>query len=177
MKISQTTTVAEIGALVCEALAKQKIDVILTGGAVVSIYTLNEYQSYDLDFVLLGMFKKVDATMTALGFEKKGGRHWHHPDSEYYVEFPGSTIAIGEELDIEISEMKTRVGSLKLLSPTSSCMDRLAAYFHWNDRQGLDQAVMIAKKHPIQLDRIEKWSQREGSHAKFKEFADRLSRK
>ena len=33
-------------------LRKRGIDVILVGGACVTIYSLNRYQSYDLDFVL-----------------------------------------------------------------------------------------------------------------------------
>ncbi len=177
MKITQQTSISEVGALVCEALAKEGTEAILTGGAVVTIYTHNEYESYDLDFVILGLRKKVDHAMTALGFMKAPGRHWVHSHSPFIVEFPGSTIAIGEELNIELEELKTPAGILRLLSPTSSCMDRLAAYYHWNDQQGLDQAVAIALKHPIKLETIRAWSQREGASAKFEEFFQRTRKR
>ncbi len=55
-------------------------------------------------------------------------------------------------------------------------MDRLAGYFYWNDKQNLDQAIMIAKKHPIKMKEIESWSKAEGELEKFKIFQGRLSR-
>jgi hypothetical protein len=54
-------------------------------------------------------------------------------------------------------------------------MDRLAAYYHWNDAQGLEQAVRVAMKCDIDLDRVEAWSKRERATAKFKDFAEELS--
>lgn len=55
-------------------------------------------------------------------------------------------------------------------------MDRLAGYFHWNDKQNLDQALMIAKKHPIKIREIEEWPKGEGEIEKFEVFRARLSR-
>ena len=40
------------------------------------------------------------------------------------------------------SELKKRNKILKLLSPTDCVKDRLAAYYHWNDRQSLEQAIL-----------------------------------
>lgn len=40
IKITEKTAIAEVGALVCDALKKQGIDAFLSGGAVVSIYTV-----------------------------------------------------------------------------------------------------------------------------------------
>jgi hypothetical protein len=53
-------------------------------------------------------------------------------------------------------------------------MDRLAAYYHWNDPQGLEQAIPVALKCDINLDRIEAWSKRERETVKFKIFAEEL---
>lgn len=67
----------------------------------------------------------------------------------------------------------TRVGRVSVLSlsPTDSCRDRLAAFYHWNDRQGLDVAVKIARHHRVRLPTIRKWSLAEGHEPKYLEFA------
>lgn len=57
--IHRNLGVAEIGAIVCEKLKKHGIEVVLTGGSVVSIYSHNEYQSFDLDFIIQGLSKRV----------------------------------------------------------------------------------------------------------------------
>ena len=69
----------------------------LSGGAAVSIYSDNEYESYDLDFVPTGLARRVDRTMEALGFARRQ-RHWVHPENPYWVEFPSGPVAIGEEV-------------------------------------------------------------------------------
>ena len=176
MEITKDTPIEQIAALVCEALKKFDIDSVLVGGAVVSIYTLNEYQSYDLDFVIPGLAKDVSQAMKSLGFKKEKTRHWVHPKSPFFVEFPGSILSIGESLDVDCREFKTLAGKVKLLSPTSCTMDRLAGYYHWNDPQSLDQAVMIAIKYPVDLKKIKKWSQKEGAINMFKDFESALEK-
>lgn len=47
--------------------------------------------------------------------------------------------------------------------------------FLWNDKQNLDQSLMIAKKHPIKIKAIESWSKNEGETEKFEIFRKRLS--
>jgi len=56
-------------------------------GSIVSIYSDNVYQSYDLDFIQTGLARKTDAAMEELGFAKQG-RHWIHPRTAFLVEFP-----------------------------------------------------------------------------------------
>jgi len=50
----------------------------------------------------------------------------------------------------------------ELLSPTDCVKDRLAAFYHWNDRQCLQQAVWVAQERAIDWKEIEWWSRREG---------------
>ena len=175
-KITSKLGIEEIATIVCQALRDAEIDVVLTGGAVVSIYSNNQYESWDLDFVQMTPFKKVDEVMTGLGFNKDKGRHFNHPNSKIFVEFPGSVLAIGETTIKDRAERKSRHGVLCLLAPTECVMDRLAAYYHWNDQQGLDQAVMVARKHPVNLSKVEKWSEREGMKPKFQKFFGLLKR-
>ena len=53
-------------------------------------------------------------------------------------------------------------------------MDRLAAYYHFDDAQGLEQAVLVAASHPINLDKIAEWSKAEGHREKHERFRERL---
>jgi hypothetical protein len=55
-------------------------------------------------------------------------------------------------------------------------MDRLAAYYHWNDPQALDQAICVALQRDVDLGRIEAWSEREAAMAKFEKFVEQLDR-
>ena len=51
MKPVSGMTIGELAAFVCSHLKKKGIEVVLSGGACVSIYTMNRYTSDDLDFI------------------------------------------------------------------------------------------------------------------------------
>ena len=85
-----------------------------------------------------------------------------------------NTLKVGDDLVSSFEEIKTKSGILKLLTPTDCVKDRLAAYYHWNDRQSLDQAVWVAEVKTVDFDEIEQWSKREGKGDRFKDFLDRL---
>jgi hypothetical protein len=171
--VSNDHTREEVAALVCEALEGAGIPVVLSGGAVVSIYSDNAYESFDLDFVRQGVARKVDGVMVELGFCRQG-RHWAHPESSFWIEFPPGPVQVGDAIVSEFAELRTRVGTLRLLAPTECVMDRLAGYYHWDDPQCLDQAVEVARRHSIDLGRIESWSRDERSLEKFGQFRKRL---
>jgi hypothetical protein len=172
-RISRDHIREEVAALVCEALDRAGIPVVLSGGAVVSIYSDNAYESFDLDFVRQGVARKVDGVMNELGFRRQG-RHWTHPDSPFWIEFPPGPVQVGDAIVSEFAELQTRVGTLRLLAPTECVMDRLAGYCHWDDPQCLDQAIEVARRHLIDLGRIESWSRAERSLEKFRRFRERL---
>lgn len=176
MKITKKSDIQTIASIVCDCLLKHGIDAVLSGGAVVSIYTNNEYESKDLDFVSSSDIKEIEKALIAIGFTKSSGRHFTHPDTEYFVEFPKPPLAIGDMPIKEWATQNNKAGRLQLLTPTHSVMDRLAGYFHWNDKQNLDQALMIAKKHPIKIKDIESWAKSEGETEKFEVFKERLRR-
>ncbi len=56
------------------------------------------------------------------------------------------------------------------------CKDRLAGFYHWNDKQNLDQALMVARKCSVNLSKIKKWSEYEGQLVKFQIFIDSLKK-
>lgn len=174
MKITKKTSVEQLATLVCEALLKNGISAVLTGGAVVSIYSHNEYESRDLDFITSGSLREVEVVLNEIGFKRKN-RIFVHPLTEFYVEFPPGPLAIGDVLIKKWDTKISKAGRLQILSPTHAVMDRLAAYFYWNDRQSLDQAVLVAKHQPIRIKEIEKWASNEGQTDKFQTFRKLLS--
>lgn len=175
MKISKIISIGEFAALIASHLQTKGISTVLTDGAVVSIYTNNKYMSYDADFISSADQKIIIKAMEELGFEKYG-RDFRHKDTKFFVEFPAGPLAIGGELVKAEAELEIKGHKLKLLSPTQSVMDRLAAYFHWNDLQCLDQAIWIAEKHPIQIEKVEEWAEREGEEKKFNIFFENLKK-
>jgi hypothetical protein len=119
--------------------------------------------------------RTTNSAMEELGFAKQG-RHWLHPRTAFLVEFPPGPVQVGDANVTEFAERRTPLGVLRLLAPTECVMDRLAGFYHWNDRQCLEQALEVARRQPIDLARIETWSRSESSLAKFREFADELAR-
>jgi len=71
VEIHEESTLEEVASIVCTALDESGISVVLSGGAAVSIYSDNEYESYDLDFVPMGLARRVDRIMESLDFSRK----------------------------------------------------------------------------------------------------------
>ena len=174
--IGPDTSLEELAAAVCTALEDEGVTVALSGGAVVSIYTDNRFQSADLDFIRTGIWKSVDRAMAGLGFVKQPGRHWTHPDSEFFVEFPPGPVMVGSDHVRDFAERTTPAGTLRLLRPTECVMDRLALYFETRDPQCLEQAVAVAEAHDVERERIREWAGRQGRPERFEDFRRRLDR-
>ncbi len=172
--ISNKTTREELAAIVVGRLKQHNIDVVLVGGSVVSIYTNNKYESYDLDFISSADHTKIERAMFELGFKSKG-KDFFHPKTKFTVEFPAGPLGIGDEQSI-IPEGCMKIGgvTVKMFSPTQSVMDRLAWFFFSNDRQCLDQAVWIADKQPVNFEKIKMWAKKENQEEKLKVFLRRL---
>jgi len=173
MKIAwKKLSVAEIAAAICSHLASRGFNAVLTGGACVSIYSNNVYESSDLDFVMPEYaLDEVDAALSEIGFQRK--KHWRHyvnPECPYYVEFPTPPLAVGSELIKQTDTMKTGQGILKIISPTDSVKDRLAAFYHWRDKQSLEQAILVAEMQKVDFNEIKRWSEVEMSLDKYKIF-------
>lgn len=165
--------IKDLAIIVSSELEKNNISAVLVGGACVSIYSYNEYLSMDLDYVTYATIKELKPLMSNLGFSQKSSRHFEHQECRFFIEFLPPPIAIGYEVPIiRFNSIK----SLKILTPTDSAKDRLAAYYHWNDQQSLDQALMIAKKQKINLAEIKKWSEAEQSLEKFNRFKSLLKK-
>lgn len=170
MKITKTMKRKDFAAAVVRQLQKHDISCALVGGACVSIYTNEQHASHDLDFISPYSHEAIAKALAELGFQKEG-RYFIHPDSKLYVEFPSGPVAIGNQLPIKPEgKMKVRNTIVTMLSPTQCVMDRLAAWFHWNDRRSLIHALWVCEKHPISLDKIKRWASKEGESEKFEQF-------
>jgi len=154
------------------------IDTVLVGGAVVSIYSDGAYKSGDLDFVLTSMFVKgLPEAMSEIGFVRGSGRHYIHPDCKHlHIEFPSSFLEIGEDNKIEPMEVKSDNVLIKILSPTDCVKDRLASYIHFNARECLDQAVLVAQKHPVKIEAVKQWCKNEGAEMAFEDFLKKIKK-
>lgn len=163
--VTSETSLGELAALVSQALDAAGITATLSGGGAVSLYTLNEYESCDLDFVTSERIRVIAAAIKPLGFSHvTGARQFEHPETEYYVEFPPGPLGFGETVagDDEATTLYTDFGPLRIVTPTQSVMDRLAAYVSWTDNPSFDQAVMVARRHPIDWAALRAWTRLEG---------------
>jgi hypothetical protein len=158
-----------------DALRRHGIRAVLTGGACASLHSGGAYHSVDVDFIVLGRVTQaaLDAAMASAGFARRGDRYVH-PRVPFYVEFPRGPLAIGADYHVTPVEHRRRRARALALSPTDSCRDRLAAFYHWNDRQSLQVAVSIALRNRVSLVAIRRWSRAEGAEQGFKEFLAEL---
>ena len=105
MKTMNRMTQGELGAFIQSHLRRNGVEVILSGGAAVAIYSNNKYVSRDLDLInIYGVNRrKIRDAMMEMGFHEDG-RYFKHPESQFFVEFPPGPLSIGEELVNQIVE-------------------------------------------------------------------------
>lgn len=165
--ITAQSTVEEVAAIVSDALERAGIIATLSGGSAVTIYSNNEYLSRDLDFVTSAMIEDLKPVLGRLGFEHTGVprlSQFTHPKVQWYVEFPPSPLTFGNLYvnpeDCAVIELP--VGKLRIITPTQSVMDRLAAAYAWKDAQSRDQAIMVAANQDIDWEILRHWFANEG---------------
>ena len=164
-EITHETSLQELAAIVSQALEAEGIVATLSGGAAVSIYTENRYQSYDLDFVSSAATSKLARAVERLGFvQSDAKRLFAHPKSPWLLEFPAGPLGFGDKV-VDASGLEainTPFGPLRMITPTLCVMDRLAAFLHWRDRQCYEQATWVAQNHTVNWDEIKTWAASEG---------------
>lgn len=174
--LDASTPIEQVAATVSTALAAAGITAVLSGGAAVQIYTSGLYKSRDLDFVSAAGHREIETVLGKLGFVRQSGRHFVHPSCEYTLEFPPGPVAIGREVIREWGTHSVGPLNIHILTPTQCVMDRLAAFYHWRDRQALDQAVAVTASQQVDLDAVHRWSIAEGQGEHFDEFLRLRSR-
>jgi hypothetical protein len=178
MKSIKDMNIAEFAAYISDFLEERGHRCILSGGACISIYTSNKYESFDLDFIPITFIdrKKVERDLGEIGFYADG-RYFKHSDTRFFIEFPSPPPSIGEEPVKNINLQKVDDHTIRMLTPTDSVKDRLCGYFFWNDMQSLYQAAAVVRSQQVNLKEIKLWSSREGQIDKFKVFESMLKGK
>ncbi len=176
--ITEQSSLEEVAAIVSDALEKAGITATLSGGSAVTIYSNNQYLSRDLDFVTSAMVADLKPVLERLGFEHTGVprlSQFSHSKVEWYVEFPPSPLTFGHlyvnPKDCAVIELPA--GKLRIITPTQSVMDRLAAAYAWKDAQSRDQAILVAASQDIDWKALEGWFTNEGeSKQEYRRFKD-----
>ena len=182
-EITEQSSLEEVAAIVSDALDDAGITATLSGGSAVTIYSNNQYLSRDLDFVTSAMVADLKPVLQRLGFEHTGVprlSQFSHPKVEWYVEFPPSPLTFGHlhvnPEDCAVIELP--VGKLRIITPTQSVMDRLAAAYAWKDAQSRDQAILVAAEQDIDWEALEVWFANEGeSNQEYQRFRDAVSKR
>lgn len=169
-------TEEELWKFVAYHLVSAGVECVLVGGAVVAIYSRGIYRSGDLDFVVeKNALESVQQILENLGFLKVRGRHYEHPECTHIIiEFPPGPLSIGDDYKIKPDEIMVENKRIKIFSPTDCIRDRLASYIHFQARECLDQAVLVAKHQPFSLKKVKEWCQSEGGSDAFEEFSAKI---
>jgi len=177
VKISARSSLAHVAVAVGDGLRRAGIRAVLTGGACANLYSGGAHKSLDADFVLIGpcTLEELDGVLAKLGFERKRDRYVHRL-VPFFVEFPRGPLGIGEDFRIRPVWMNRGAAKALTLSATDTCRDRLAAFYHWNDRQSLAAAVAIAMRNRVVLSRVRTWSRSEGNLDGYDVFLGELKR-
>lgn len=85
MKPIKAMSIGELGAFVCSHLERHQIYCVLSGGACVNIYSKNNYQSFDLDFIdnFFTLRKKKREVMKLIGFFEEG-RYFKNEETRFF---------------------------------------------------------------------------------------------
>ena len=150
---------------------------MLVGGSCASLYTNERFASFDLDFVDLSYSRKrkIADALQEIGFHSLGAsRYFVRDGCRWSLEFPSAPLAVGHEqiTTDRVADLKTRHGTVRLLSPTDCVKDRLLWWYLEHDGQCREQALDIAKNHAINWDDLTAWHDAEGYAHLFDAFRD-----
>ena len=162
------TPIVELAAIVANHLKQHGIRVVLVGGLAVEIYSENLYLTKDIDMVNTSYdaSELLRTAMSELGFFKQG-RVFVNESTQICVEFPSAPLAIGNQIIKETTVVHSEKGDIPILLAPDVVKDRLLAYFHWQDRPSLVQALAIMINHVIAPDELSDFCKAEGGPSQF----------
>ena len=106
-------TMPELASLVCTKLEEKDIEVVLSGGSCVEIYSCGDYTSYDIDLInrYNDTFFKIKSVMESLGFVEEG-KYFIYEGTPFYIEFPSGPLGVGDAPVQTIEKLTTKYGTL-----------------------------------------------------------------
>jgi hypothetical protein len=164
----------KIAYVVCTAFEQANVTAVLVGGGAATFYAARAYQTRDLDFVLpLELFGMPKASILhQLGFiASNAAGTYEHPDTTFTLEILQGPLGIGDEAVRVWDTLWSGDLVLHVISPTNSVKDRLASAIHFKDLSAARQAAEIAKLHPVDMEAVKTWCEREGGMTTFALFA------
>lgn len=101
----------ELASFICSKLEENGIEVVLSGGSCVEIYSRGDYTSYDIDLVnrYNDTFFRIKSVMEDLGFKEKG-KYFIYESTDYFIEFPSGPLGVGDAPVKEIEKLDTKCG-------------------------------------------------------------------
>ncbi|MBI4688391.1 MAG: hypothetical protein HY756_11580 [Nitrospirae bacterium] len=120
------------------------------------------------------LMKDIAPALSELGFKRESSRHFIHTDCPFFIEFVSPPAAVGNEPIRTKGKIKTKFGSVTLLTPTDCVKDRLAAFYYWDDPQALEQALMVAKAQKVNLKELKRWSEQERQMERYDFFVRKI---
>ena len=157
------TSIVELAAIIATHLQERGIRVVLVGGLAVEIYSENIYPTKDINMIDISYQKPaaLHQAMAAIGFTKQG-RIFVSETTDITVEFPTAPITVGDETVTETTHVRNSAGTIPILKAGDVIKDRLAAYFHWQDKPSLVQALTLLARYTDELPSAETFCVTEG---------------
>ena len=84
----QKVGIKKLAAIISAHLHKNGIEVVLVGGACVSLYSDNQYMSYDIDLITESSIREIIPILEELGFKNTRGRLFENPQCKFLIDFP-----------------------------------------------------------------------------------------
>jgi len=167
--------IRELAAAISSYIKALGFDPVLTGQGCAAVYGGSGVHLRGLEFVVSEyVSKKIETAMKELGFKHLVHRTYGSESLSMEVSFLPPPVCVGDEMVGDIPMIKTSSGELSLLSPTDCVRHRLAYYYRFGNKDGLDEALIVARKNKVDLDLIERWSHWEWASDKFQDFHDLL---
>lgn len=135
-----------LAALLTSTLRNTRDPTVVVGGSAIEIYTSGKYVSGDLD--LVASRREAIRALEAWGF-KSEGRIWWHPDWKLAIDLvgPGYNGSLNRTQTIQ-----TRFGPVRLAAVEDLLVKRLAEAKHFQRKEALDQAVLLASEYRVKMD-------------------------
>lgn len=144
-----------LAALLTSCFKKQRVYLVVVGGAAVQYYSEAQYVTKDLDAILFCDTKNiVDEVMNELGFKRTSSfRHFEHPSFSFVVEFPPSPVQVGSRHLEQFNLLKMDQYTVEVIRIEDIIMDRIIGGVEWEQEHLLNQAKLLWIKNKKIIDK------------------------
>lgn len=158
-------------AAIDRALRGLGIRPVVVGGVAVEYWTYGEYATGDIDLVM-PYLPAANERLEQLGFRREG-RHWVLPETEIFVEAPGTSLDPREEA-VEV-EIGPGVSAL-VQSAEDILVARLEEFVATGHRDAAEQSVLLLRAGRLDRRRLEHRVEEERLQAALRAIEDLAKR-